>query len=229
MPFITSTSLSTVALKGHLIDYVDCILPPDPVTQQDVHYAYEASNAVAVASWCEAAAALFAKLQPYPTQEDWSEVLWRTLQANVCLKNAPATRAGSDGRRDFICWLARLREYMPLDQVDFFHYPLLQILLTEATDETWETIPGGAASFRVSRDGFKTYRVFSTTSGYVGLAPPFVESHDVLCIFHGGATPFVLRPTSMDGMYQIVGECYVHGLMNGEGLELGHEQLITLV
>ncbi|KAF3811667.1 hypothetical protein GCG54_00014413 [Colletotrichum gloeosporioides] len=34
-------------------------------------------------------------------------------------------------------------------------------------------------------------------------------------MFEGGRVPFVLRPNE-DGLYSLVGECYVHGLMHGE-------------
>lgn len=37
---------------------------------------------------------------------------------------------------------------------------------------------------------------------------------DILCILFGGKMPFVLRP--IGSYYQLVGECFSHGLMNGE-------------
>ncbi|KAK4692292.1 hypothetical protein P7C71_g4881, partial [Lecanoromycetidae sp. Uapishka_2] len=45
-------------------------------------------------------------------------------------------------------------------------------------------------------------------------------------------TPFLLRENAaVDGQsrsYQLVGECYMHGLMHGEGLDMGEEQNIAL-
>ncbi len=48
----------------------------------------------------------------------------------------------------------------------------------------------------------------------------------MLCLIMGAQVPFVLRPLSdsdadwIDGerLYALVGECYVHGMMDGEGL-----------
>lgn len=38
---------------------------------------------------------------------------------------------------------------------------------------------------------------------------------DVVCIFLGGAVPFLVRP-QLDGRYSLHGEAYVHGVMDGE-------------
>ena len=59
-------------------------------------------------------------------------------------------------------------------------------------------------------------RSFITTEeGYIGLAPKATKPGDQVCILLGCRNPLVLRPVS--GLqYKVVGECYVHGLMNGE-------------
>jgi hypothetical protein len=53
---------------------------------------------------------------------------------------------------------------------------------------------------------------------------------DVICILDGCSVPVVLRPCSRDmgtrtdergSFYQFVGECYVHGMMDGEAKEPG--------
>ncbi|EUC49811.1 hypothetical protein COCMIDRAFT_83693 [Bipolaris oryzae ATCC 44560] len=57
--------------------------------------------------------------------------------------------------------------------------------------------------------------LITTTTGYLGLAPIAVQRGDVVAILFGSKCPIVLRPAS-DNRFQVVGECYVHGLMNGE-------------
>src|SRR5438045_3502759 len=60
--------------------------------------------------------------------------------------------------------------------------------------------------------------------GYMGLVPPLTEVGDLVCVFHGAQTPFVLRRCDdsvagqvTDGRdFSLVGECYVHGIMDGE-------------
>ena len=51
------------------------------------------------------------------------------------------------------------------------------------------------------------------------LGPKVMEKGDVVCVLFGGKMPFVLRPWN-DGKFLLVGECYVHGFMQGEALEL---------
>ena len=58
--------------------------------------------------------------------------------------------------------------------------------------------------------------LFSTERGYIGLGPPHCRPGDLVCILFGGEVPFVLRPVG--GRYQLVGDAYVHGIMEGEAL-----------
>ncbi|PVH72982.1 HET-domain-containing protein [Cadophora sp. DSE1049] len=59
---------------------------------------------------------------------------------------------------------------------------------------------------------------FRTEKGYYGLGPSEIEQGDVIVVLFGGTTPYVLRP--IDQGYRFVGECYVHGLMNGEAVAM---------
>ncbi|MCJ1437038.1 hypothetical protein MMC27_006423 [Xylographa pallens] len=45
---------------------------------------------------------------------------------------------------------------------------------------------------------------------------------DVVCVVLGGEVPYVIRPKK-NGHYLFVGECYVHGLMDGQALQ-GYEE-----
>ena len=54
-----------------------------------------------------------------------------------------------------------------------------------------------------------------TREGYIGLAPRNAQPGDQVCILLGRNMPMLLRPIA-NSQYQVVGECYVHGLMNGE-------------
>ena len=56
---------------------------------------------------------------------------------------------------------------------------------------------------------------FVTGSQYIGMAPAMAEEGDVVAVLAGAQTPFVLRP-GIGGRYSLVGECYMHGVMEGE-------------
>lgn len=61
-------------------------------------------------------------------------------------------------------------------------------------------------------------RLFVTKEGYMGLAAHGIQPGDEICVLFGGATPYVVRPTGVEGEYLFMGECYVHGLMDGEAV-----------
>ncbi len=60
-------------------------------------------------------------------------------------------------------------------------------------------------------------RLVTTKKGYVGMALEAVEPGDVICVLLGCTVPMVLRPAG--DKYQVVGECYLHGLMEGQALK----------
>jgi hypothetical protein len=65
--------------------------------------------------------------------------------------------------------------------------------------------------------------------GYIGLVPPFAQKGDFLCVVLGVQTPLVMRrlesTTQEQGgtRYHLVGEAYIHRLMDGEALALERE------
>jgi hypothetical protein len=70
-------------------------------------------------------------------------------------------------------------------------------------------------------------RVFFTRKKHLAAGPPRVRVGDEVCLFYGASTPFIIRKRAHDG-YFMVGQCYVHGLMSGEGMAMGEEKEITL-
>lgn len=56
---------------------------------------------------------------------------------------------------------------------------------------------------------------FVTEKGYFGLGPHILRRGDVCHILKGARVPFMLRKAD-EGAYKLVGEAYVHGIMNGE-------------
>jgi hypothetical protein len=60
-----------------------------------------------------------------------------------------------------------------------------------------------------------TQRPCISTTGFVGLLPVHAKPGDVICIFLGGRTPYVLGPAE-EGYHTLVGETFVHGIMYGK-------------
>jgi hypothetical protein len=64
---------------------------------------------------------------------------------------------------------------------------------------------------------------FVTEQGYMGLGPSSMEEGDLVYVLSGGQVPFILRPTILVEGFSLVGESYVHGIMDGEATVLGIE------
>lgn len=61
-------------------------------------------------------------------------------------------------------------------------------------------------------------RLLVTNDGYIGLGPIMARQGDHVCILYGCSVPLILR--EVQGGLSLVGEAYVHGLMDGEALAL---------
>lgn len=62
---------------------------------------------------------------------------------------------------------------------------------------------------------------FLTESGYVGIGPGGMKKGDVVSVFLGAELPYVLRRAGDVGGWFLVGDAYVHGVMDGEIVEKG--------
>jgi hypothetical protein len=62
--------------------------------------------------------------------------------------------------------------------------------------------------------------------GYMALVPRLARVDDIVCILFGCDTPVVLRPNG-DG-FEFIGECFIHGIMDGELIKEYEEGSIQL-
>lgn len=73
--------------------------------------------------------------------------------------------------------------------------------------------------FRLHTSAWCTGRRFILTSnGYYGLAPEAAEEGDVCCIISGLRVPVILRGINKEQHYRLVGEAFIFGLMEGQGI-----------
>ncbi|EON65766.1 hypothetical protein W97_05005 [Coniosporium apollinis CBS 100218] len=87
----------------------------------------------------------------------------------------------------------------------------------------------------VSRLGSTMYmrRLFMSDAQHewLGSAPVDAEVGDTIAILAGGKVPYILRQKEVNGerVFHFIGDAYVHGIMNGEGMALGEMEEIVLV
>ncbi len=59
----------------------------------------------------------------------------------------------------------------------------------------------------------------SMAGGYYGIGPHETQAGDRLAIFLGAQVPYILRRNTGGNTFRLVGEAYVHGLMDGEAMK----------
>jgi hypothetical protein len=111
-----------------------------------------------------------------------------------------------DYTKEFEAYLDRLQE-VEMQNPDNSNSPLLEGAKTRSW-RRWE---------RAARDTCWNRTLFTTSKGYIGIGPKALQVGDLLCVLSGGRVPFVLR--RKDDIFQLIGECYVYGIMSGQAVE----------
>jgi hypothetical protein len=105
-----------------------------------------------------------------------------------------------------------------------------------AFDDSWKNKLRSVPVFRqLSGYAISNRRFCLTNKGYMGLVPPATKEEDIIL---GADMPFLLRSVEKDKReadygvksnkeetenlpaYRLVGECYIHGMMDGEMMDV---------
>ncbi|KAH8746880.1 heterokaryon incompatibility protein-domain-containing protein [Hyaloscypha finlandica] len=112
----------------------------------------------------------------------------------------------------------------------------------EPYDCDWRYYDGGFVCFEPDNRNLERYAenannalcgraFFITSKGYIGIGPDDMAKGDTVAILYGARTPFILRNLKKSGKWKLLGDCYVHGIMSGEALEIDRgpdEQFVFL-
>ncbi|KAI1376403.1 heterokaryon incompatibility protein-domain-containing protein [Hypoxylon crocopeplum] len=79
-------------------------------------------------------------------------------------------------------------------------------------------------SFYTMTETTRKRRFIVTEKGYIGLAPWKTQVGDKVVLLQGHKTPVVARP--VDGRWKLLGDCYIHGVMEGEAFDQEKCELI---
>ncbi|KAH7374097.1 heterokaryon incompatibility protein-domain-containing protein [Cadophora sp. MPI-SDFR-AT-0126] len=190
------------------------VLPRPPLFGDDVEIQNHARLRL---GWLNAHSRLADSLSPYPTGELTREVLWRTLIANTGVSSSPA---GEEYGHYFESFKIALKTYSGI--------------ATQREKKIVEANDSGVEKFVSALTGVSGGRtLFATKKGYLGLGSSTMEIGDVVAVFAGGMTPFVLRKnlelaSGKECTYKLIADAYIHGLMGGEALAMGEMQDIVL-
>jgi hypothetical protein len=202
--FKLSEDSSQLTVKGAIVDRLNFV-------GRDPSELMAAScSSLTILSWLGYAIATFLIHSSCPDGEASEEVMWRLFIANrtADMKIAPASLGD-----EFQKW----KQYM-------FNGAWAQLDNTQDRIQIFNNMPGAqyAAAFFAT---FPFYRLCSTLGGRVGLVPLNADIGDFVVILNGGNAPFILRWVGRDtNTARLVGESYIHGIMNGEWMEDNKER-----
>jgi len=106
-------------------------------------------------------------------------------------------------------------------------YGILQVLIIKGVLFDKVSKQGSQVHSRPGREiphwppGLLGHRsLFETSRGYFGLGPADLHTGDDVCVLFGCNVPHILRVRKGTPEHLLVGETYVHGIMNGEVVKM---------
>ena len=203
-PLVTfDPSSATITLRGQIVGVVGHFVRNMPETVgnlSDIKGLKE--NAAEQSIWLTQVSKLFSCVGPYHTGEPlFPDVVGRTLVSNLVDDSAPADELPGY----FSAYCEMIQFPGAIDCIDD---------IASLSSDTRHSAEIYAAKLR--RNNGRA--IFATEKAYLGVGPPLLRKGDLVCIFIGFCTPFIIRRRLQCG-YALVGECYVHGLMSEEGSE----------
>ena len=147
----------------------------------------------------------------YPTGEPIEEVLWRTWTCN-------RTFEGTTPLASFGQAFTALQTCLKMSS------SAAEIVQTDPeTNAYWQALSLQASSFIAATNRWALrLNLCVTKNKYLGHVPITANAGDLICVILGAGAPFVIRPDPTGNTYQLIGECYVHGMMNGEAMRMPH-------
>jgi hypothetical protein len=154
----------------------------------------------------------------YFGKHSWADAFWRMILNDCTGAHTPPQRLEDTNptciAEDFWSWLESLLRERE-DETPFFKIDL---------DQRQRFIQSFIAATTHRR-------FFITTDGRMGLGPPEARPGDFITILLGGNVPFCLRadPDQHSGYYRLIGDTYVHGLMDGEGVPANWKEQVVKI
>jgi hypothetical protein len=129
----------------------------------------------------------------YPSGESWDSAFARTIVGDLVMEEFPIERT----------------TYADLN----FRMKLQYALYNETSHPCFTSLCGMVPN----------QALFMTKNGYMGIGSKDTRVGDEVWILHGGRVPFILRNMPKLDARILVGDAYVHGIMDGEMIRDGKD------
>ena len=180
----------------------------------------------------------------YANNQSQVEALWRTLTADCTEIETPAPEAVGSSFRAWLCnhiafalrkaRLGQTGRARIIEEYECFKHSSMTDLLPPLSDvesqvirmdkllagnyglDDWIEMEAETEPFTKSLTTLIDRRLFRSAKGFLGLCPPSSDVGDSVWVLPNAKVPFILRPRKGTGHYELLGEAYLHGCMNGE-------------
>lgn len=152
------------------------------------------------------------------SESKWSEAYWRIPCADQADKSTFRTRATSASLQGYEDIRRSMEIYIKM-ATNLTQYHHNSKALEAYSAEHIACIQSAAYASYKNAMAYQTNRKpFISSRGYVGLIPAHSLPGDVVIIIFGAVQPFVVRRVGVD-RWELIGEAYVYGIMDGEFME----------
>lgn len=217
--------LESLCLQGILLDVVVEVAPPHAIhVNSGAHYKYRLDTSMrsAVETLKESSTLVSTSKylkNPYPHAKKptrLGEVFWRLLIGDRTATEWPAPASVEQLAITWMSTISDLGQPNIMDEV--------------STEQQVRLGISGQQYGALIMRAWAGRRVAVTRKGYLCLVPRGAVQGDVIWLVEGAQTPFVCREEQESVSYQLVGDCYVHGVMDGSAFDKnGDLQTITVV
>lgn len=155
--------------------------------------------------------------QSYPTLEDSQMVLARLLLVDGSC--SPTHRYLRDQTEESLLehWIAFEEHCLKDNGEVYLRYRELDTN-PSSEDEVYSSLSVDAKKgwiyFKCLQMVLGKFPIASMVGGVFGFVPPGIRAGDAVAVIDGARIPYILRPVG-DTSYQLLGACYVHGIMQG--------------
>ncbi|KAL2045707.1 hypothetical protein N7G274_002138 [Stereocaulon virgatum] len=160
----------------------------------------------------------------YVTGEDLEDAYWQTLIAGY---NPGVSRLRDKDRikAHYLAWTRHSLRHAYLRRLPSpaFEFALTLILVLSLGWILFRFLiclpkPAAPHEFKEMMGNAANRRLFRTEHHYIGLAGDAVQAGDLVVICRGGKLPLIARKDKPESI-KLVGDCYVHGIMQGEAFD----------
>jgi len=194
---LVSEDMKTITADGVFVDRVDNVVPTSGIDMATANYDEFALSLREIERVAKYKVGSISRQTHFSRRKD-IEPLWQVLVANKSASGIYGCPPAYERMHEVLCG----REKAPRE---------FTVSINRAVDPSYIYTGEYRTALATSLLGRS---FFTTSTGFLGIGLPGIEIGDIVTILLGARLPFMLRRKGED--FQMMGACYVSGIMNGE-------------